>query len=529
MPRTASSTRQALQQASSPPQGRLERFIPAFLIIAIFATYCPLLTSEFSTFDDNQTIVANPWLNPPKWESLEQFWNPRKPVMDIYIPLTYSLWAGVAALSYVPVPDPTTGAYLNPWIFHGANIVVHCIAALLAFAILRRLTKSSWASAAGAALFALHPVQVEPVAWISGMKDVLAGCMGLLAIWQYIAFADSEESQTPSSRRWLSYALAILAFICAMLTKPSAVVVPLLAGAIDVGLLKRSWQQMIISLAPWLALTVPIILEGHFAQPASQLGYITPIHLRPLIALDALGYYLYKLVLPIWHSIVYDRTPQSVLRHGWLYFTWIAPVAVALGAWLYRKRFPALLTGIAIYWLAVLPVLGLVPFDFQDHSTVADHYLYLAMLGPAIIAAFALARARGRAVIGSCIIAIIVMASWSFIQTLPWHDSMSLYRHALAVNPHGWVPRNNLAVLEDNAGHHTLALQLLQQAQQDVPPSVGDRAAQLESLGDVYAHMGQYQQALSEYEQIEAISPGNAVIGRKILAMRARTGAPSRR
>ncbi len=527
MPRIESSTRPAPPQNASPESRGIERFIPVFLIIAIFATYCPLLTSEFTTYDDNQTIVTNPWLNPPRWESLAEFWNPRKPVMDIYIPLTYSVWAGVAALSYVPVSDPTTGAYLNPWIFHGANILVHCIAALLAFAILRRLTKSPWASAAGAALFALHPVQVEPVAWVSGMKDVLAGCLGLLAIWHYIAFVDSAKSQ--SSRRWIHYAIAILAFACAMLAKPSAVVVPLLACAIDIGLLKRPWRQAIISLAAWLGLTVPIILEGHFAQPASQLGYITPIHLRPLIALDALAYYLYKLLLPIWHSIVYDRTPQSVLRHGWLYFTWIAPVAVALCAWLYRKRFPALITGVAIFWLAVLPVLGLVPFDFQDHSTVADHYLYLAMLGPAIIAAFALARASGRAVIGACIIAIIVMASWSFIQTLPWHDSMSLYRHALTVNPHGWVPRNNLAVLEDNAGHHGLALQLLQQAQQDVPPSVGDRAAQFESLGDVYAHMGQYQQALSEYEQIEAISPGNAVIGRKIQAMRARTGASPRR
>jgi len=529
MPRTESSPRSAPPQTSSSKSRGIERFIPAFLIIAIFATYCPLLTSEFTTFDDNQTIFTNPWLNPPKWESIAEFWNPRKPVMDIYIPLTYSVWAGVAALSYVPVPDPTTGAYLNPWIFHGANILLHCIAALLAFAILRRLTKSPWASAAGAALFALHPVQVEPVAWVSGMKDVLAGCMGLLAIWQYIAFVESAKSQSTSSHRWLHYALAILAFTFATLAKPSAVVVPLLAGAIDIGLLKRTWRQVMISLAPWIALTVPIILEGHFAQPASQLGYITPIHLRPLIVLDALAYYLYKLLLPIWHSIVYDRTPQSVLRHGWLYFTWIAPVAVAICAWLYRKRFPALLTGIAIYWLAVLPVLGLVPFDFQDHSTVADHYLYLAMLGPAIIAAFALARANGRAMIGFCIVAIIVMASWSFIQSLPWHDSMSLYRHALTVNPHGWVPRNNLAVLEDNAGHHALALQLLQQAQQDVPPSVGDRAAQFESLGDVYAHMGQYQQALSEYEEIEAISPGNPVIGRKILEMRARIGASSGR
>lgn len=528
MPRNQISPRSVPAQTSSPESRGLKRFIPAFLIIAIFATYCPLLSSEFTTWDDNQTIVTNPWLNPPKWESLAEFWNSRKPVMDIYIPLTYSVWSGVAALSYVPVPDPTTGAYLNPWIFHGANILVHCIAGLLAFAILRRLTKSPWASAAGAALFALHPVQVEPVAWISGMKDVLAGCLGLLAIWQYIAFADATKLTGPS-HRWLHYALAILAFVCAMLAKPSAVIVPLLAGAIDIGLLKRTWRQSIISLVPWIVLTVPIILEGHFAQPASQLGYVTPIHLRPIIALDALGYYLYKLLLPIWHSIVYDRTPQSVLRHGWLYFTWIAPVGVAICGWLYRKRFPALLAGIAIYWIAVLPVLGLVPFDFQDHSTVADHYLYLAMLGPAIIAAFALARIRGRAVIGTCIVAIVVMASWSFIQTLPWHDSMSLYRHALAVNPHGWVTRNNLAVLEDNAGHHSLALQLLQQAQQDVPPSAGDRAAQFESLGDVYAHMGQYQQALSKYEQIEAISRGNPVIGRKILAMRARIGAPSRR
>ena len=234
-------------------------------------------------------------------------------------------------------------------------------------------------------------------------------------------------------------------------------------------------------------------------------------------------------MLPIWLCIVYDHSPRAALRHGWPYFTWIAPLVVALAAWAWRKRFPWLLAAIAIYWLAVLPVLGLAPFDFQRLSTVADHYLYLAMLGPAIAAAFVLTRVKGRWAMAVCLIVLAALATRSFIQTWTWRDSYTLYRHALAVNPHGWTPRESMAILEDSSGHPAEALQLLEQGDpNDVPPAPSDRAAHHETLGDVMVHLHRYRDALREYEAADALVPGNGVIRRKIASLQRVTGPSPR-
>src|SRR5205814_4354239 len=108
--------------------------------------------------------------------------------------------------------------------------------------------------------------------------------------------------------------------------------------------------------------------------------------------------YLYKLVWPLRLGIIYDRTPQKVLSEHWAYYTWIAPAAIAVLLLLLRKRYRWLLAAAGIFCLALLPVLGFVPFDFQETSTVASHYLYLAMLGPALALAIALRRANHRGV-----------------------------------------------------------------------------------------------------------------------------------
>jgi hypothetical protein len=534
------SPRSAADALDLPRPSRAERLISALLVLAVLVTFAPLFTCNFTTWDDNQTVVQNPWLNPPALSHFPEFWNPAPPVyMDIYMPLTYTVWSGVAAMSYVPVADPETGAFLNPWVFHGANVLLHAGSALLAFAILKRLTRHPWAAAAGAALFALHPVQVEPVGWVSGMKDVLAGFLSLLAIWQYVSFAmpaaqtddDSlitspviSASALGSRTRWFHYGAALFAFACAMLAKPSAVVLPLIVGMIDLALLRRSWRawpRVLAALVPWLALAIPIIVEGRLAQPPTPLGYVPPIGLRPLIATDALAYYLYKLALPIWLCIVYDHSPRAALAQGRPYFTWIAPLAVAVAALLWRKRFPWFLAAVGVYWLAVLPVLGLAPFDFQRLSTVADHYLYLAMLGPAMAAAFVVMRTRARPAVVISVVVLAAMAARSLAQTWTWRDSRTLYRHALAVNPHGWTPRESLAILEDGAGHPAEALRLLEQGDAaDVPTAPGDRAAHHETLGDIMVHLHRYRDALREYEAADAIVPGNSVIRRKIATLR---------
>ncbi|HEX5242733.1 MAG TPA: tetratricopeptide repeat protein [Tepidisphaeraceae bacterium] len=459
------------------------------LILLTLVAMCPLLVGEFTTWDDFRAIERNAWLNPPSFAHLAQFWNPAHAFMDIWIPLTYTLWSAVAAVSYIPAADPQTGSHLNSWIFHGANLLVHLASVLVVYAILKRLIASKWAAAAGAALFAVHPVQVEPVGWLAGMKDLLSGCLSLIAIWQYLLYTNAgakgfapravfERASAPSkarigagdppqalddegpiankNARRLHYALATAAFALSMLAKPSGIVTPLIVAAFDWLLLSRPIRRVLLSVLPWLLLTIPIIAIARKVQAPTDLA--VPLLQRPLIAGDALAFYLCKLVWPLHLGIVYDRTPQKVLSEHFTHYTWIAPVAIAVAMLLLRRRLPWLIAAGAVFCAALLPVLGFAPFDFQKFSTVADHYLYLALLGPALAAAIALRNVRHRAVWLAAWMVLLCFCARAFLQTFTWHDSLSLYRNAVAVSPRSCVCYNNLGETYRLAGNMEQAL-----------------------------------------------------------------------
>src|SRR6185503_6497754 len=152
------------------PRNRLALVILIALPLAVFAQ---TWNFEF-VWDDAANIVNNRYLNPPSVANLVQFW--RGPYERLYIPLTYSVWWATTALA--------GGSGSGPSVFHLANGLMHILSTLVVFAVLKILIRQHWAACAGALLFALHPLQVEPVAWITGMKDVLSGFLSLLALWQ---------------------------------------------------------------------------------------------------------------------------------------------------------------------------------------------------------------------------------------------------------------------------------------------------------------------------------------------------------
>ncbi len=176
------------------------------MLLAFF----PVFVADFSNWDDNYNIAENPRLNPPTLQSVGFFW--AHPIFDLYVPMTYSAWAVLAKVSYVAQPD-ADGWHLNPYIFHAANVFVHAASALLVFSILRRLVNKQILPAwIGTMLFAIHPVQVESVAWIAGMKDVLAGMFALAALRLYL-----EDGAIRRQR--ICFSLAILSLLIAMLRK----------------------------------------------------------------------------------------------------------------------------------------------------------------------------------------------------------------------------------------------------------------------------------------------------------------------
>ncbi|MDP9172925.1 MAG: tetratricopeptide repeat protein [Planctomycetota bacterium] len=429
-----------ISQAVPYSPGRL-RFL---LVVLTLIAFSPVLNAGFTNWDDNRTLSQNRRLNPPSVQSVAFFW--RHPYMDLYAPLTYTLWGALAA---------ATGSNpLHPFVFHAANLLLHAASSVVVFEILRRLTHSIPAAGWGAAIFALHPVQVEAVAWASGLKDVLCGLLSFLALWQYILVFDRNDLFPPVNRRRLRYAFATVVFVLAILAKPTAIMLPLIAMAIDLLSLRREPAATVRSLGPWVLLAIPFVISTYIWQPAGS-EFVSPeFYLRTLIVLHALAFYLMKLVVPLGLGVDYGWTPHLALQK-WANIVWIAPAVVATVIWRIRRAVPGVLAGGLVFVAGLLPLLGFVSFDFQKFSTVADHYLYIPMLGTGLIVASLVAqweksskdmhRRADQSVKLLSRIVLLAIAGLTFRQSLYWRDTQTLFSHAVDVNPNSWVAHNQLA------------------------------------------------------------------------------------
>jgi hypothetical protein len=397
----------------------------ALIVIAVWITFGRTIGHEFAGgWDDGPLIVDNPLINPPTGEGLVNIWG--RAHARMYIPVVYTTWW---TLAHARVTDEATrGTTPNPYVFHAANVIVHTLSALIVFAILRLLVRRDWPAAAGALLFALHPLQVEPVAWATGMKDVLSGMLALAAMWQYLEFTTA----TDPPRRRIHYAVAMVAFILALLAKPSTVVVPFMLIVIEWLVLCRPIRRALLATLPWMLIAGGWMVVTANVQPTPEI-FSPPIWQRELIAGNAVGFYLSKLIWPAKLTVDYGARPETFWRSG------LIVVAIAVTAMIALARRRWLTASGLIFVIALLPVLGLKPFVFQWLSTVADRYTYLALVAPAMALAIALADARRPAVtrlgwwaVGA---ALVVLAIRSNLQSAVWADSPTLMRHALAINP----------------------------------------------------------------------------------------------
>jgi hypothetical protein len=426
-----------------------------FITVLVFARLMP---ASFSFWDDQGTIFENPRMNPPTSGTLIYYWTNagEHETMGLYIPVTYTLWSGLARLAHRHSPDPD-GAMLNAAVFHTANVLLHAATTVLVFDLLLILIRCNpsnprmhspiAACAIGALVFAFHPVQVESVGWVSGTKDLLCGFFCISALLMYSRWSESQDS-TLRARKLTSwrYLLATLLFILGMLSKPTAIVTPLMAVVIGVFLLNRPLRQTISSLLPWFLLTIPCVLWTQHAQPPSWVSPL-PQWAKPAVAADAIAFYLFKLVWPMRLGIDYSRNPSSIVASGAIYFTWIAPATLAVWLWWQRRKQRVLVAAAVLFLIPLLPLLGFVPFEFQCLSTTADHYLYLPLFGVGLATAWILQRHHSRIAIGIAITWVVLLAARSIMQESSWRGTRSLLNHALTVNPHSVIAFDGLGFL----------------------------------------------------------------------------------
>ena len=326
--------------------------------------------------------------------------------------------------------------------FHGANVLLHAGAAAVACRLLWRLFRKPWAAAAGAVAFAVHPVQVEAVGWASGTKDVLGG---LLAVSALLAYVGAVDRRRVDRRR---YAVGLMLYGLAMLAKPGTVVVPVMAAAIDGLILGRPWRKVAAAAGPWAALAVPCLIWTAAAQPAGWAEPI-PVVARPVVAADAVAFDVDQVLWPDHLGIDYGRRPAGVVASGVGLLTWVVPAAlVGLAVWAWRRRESDVAAAVALFVVPIGPVSGLVPFEFQQYSTVADHYLYLPMVGVAVAVAWAVGRWQGGQGRWVRVGTAAVLVAWgvrTVVQEGVWRDTVTLATNAVAVNPAGWIGHGLLA------------------------------------------------------------------------------------
>jgi len=451
----------------------------AFVVLAATAVFARTAGHGFLIWDDRELIIGNPVLASPSLGRLATLWT--TPLLDIYVPLTCTLWALVSAVFGVV-----------PRAFHVVNVVLHALNAWAVLALLRELLPAAEPAAvlAGALVFAVHPVQAETVAWASETKDLLSALCALIAMREYLVFRRRGDGRR--------YALASLASVAALLAKPSAVVTPLLVLVLDRWRNRGPWAGTVRALAPWFVATAVFTMLFRRLQPAMQAHYVAPLWVRPLLALDAIGFYASTIVFPVGLIPDYGRTSAALVANGAIAYSGI-PAAVLLAAtWLLRRSAPALALAVALFVGGLLPVLGLVRFDFQYYSNVADHYLYLPMIGPAIGIALAWPRLpRSVRVVGvpAVIVALFVL---SFRQAAYWKSDETLYARTLAVNPASVMAHVNRGELFDERGDLAAAIADYRAALVGDP---GNQAA-LNNIGWALYRHGEYDAAIRHYTEV---------------------------
>jgi tetratricopeptide (TPR) repeat protein len=421
----------------------------AILIVAVLATYGRIVRHDFVTWDDVGHITTNPLLDAVSWQNVGRFW--REPFFAHYVPVSYTFYSAEAWLAQRS-RDATGKAEFDPAVFHGGSLLLHLACVLLTYRLLTMLLGDARPACLGALFFALHPVQVESVAWVSEQRGLLAALFSLLSLISYLRFGAGVTRNNGSAERALAagatgglgyYLAASAAFALAVLAKPSAVSVPLIAASLDWFLLRRSWRTSALLLTPWLAGAAAILLITKHQQPDKLLDFVPPLWARPLIAGDALLFYLGKVVWPAELGILYRRAPEYVMSQWWFYGGWLVPLALAIVV--ARRAGRVGLTVVAWFLAVLLPVLGLTPFAHQLFSTVADRYLYLAMVAPAWGIACWSSTGKAWRRIGLCAL-LLVYGLLSFRQAAHWRTAATLYEQALRVNPFSDAAERNLGI-----------------------------------------------------------------------------------
>jgi tetratricopeptide (TPR) repeat protein len=398
------------------------------------------------------------------------------------------------------IHGPNAGGY------HLTNLILHIISTLLLFWLFQRMTSEIWKSAMVAGLFALHPIHVESVAWIAERKDVLSVFFGILTLCFYVHYTEKRGIKR--------YLLVLLCFVCALMSKPMLVTLPVIMILLDYWPLRRfdlnnnhfiRWQFK--EKTPFFILSIIFSVITFYAQ-FNPYGNHYPPFLRIENAIVSFMVYPLRLLWPYDLTIHYPLLRQIPLWQvsGAFFLIIIISYVVIKSV----KHLPCLLVGWLWYIITVLPVLGIVK-QIGDFAR-ADRFTYLPSIGLTIMLVWGSSSLLSKATIRNKILfpagitILLMMATLSWKQCGYWKNSVVLFNHALSVTKNNSLAHNDLGLalyekgkIEEAIVHYNEALRITPR----YPFAYNNR-------GVAYAKLGQYQKALDDFNRSISLKPDYA-------------------
>lgn len=469
------------------PEKLLSGMVCLLLTAATLAVFWRALGCDFVNYDDPTYVTSNPNL---------QHGLTREGVRWALRTGDGSNWHPLTWISHMA--DVTLYG-MNPQGHHFTSLLLHAANAVLLFLLLLKLTGAMGRSAMVAALFALHPLRVESVAWISERKDVLSTLFWILAVWAYAAYA--------KKRGKLAYALSLLFFILGLMSKPMVVTLPFVLVLLDYWPFRRmakNFGALLLEKIPFFLLAAGSGIVTFVVQQRG--GAVSPMAALPAgerIGNAFISYvrYLGKTFWPVDLSILYPHP-----RHwpGWEVASAIL-FLTAITAWVMQRAARQRYLAVGWFWFLgmLVPVIGLVQVGIQS---MADRYSYLPLVGIFIMVVWGADEALGRTAAGRRLLwaAGALALGICFVltprQTGYWADSETLFKHAVAVTDDNYLAYNNIGFYLSNRGQNAEAMKYYQSSLQI--NSNYDEAHN--NLGFALAGMGNNQEAIAEY--IKALS-----------------------
>lgn len=501
------------------------------MIAAVVWTYLPATGFAFLNWDDHAVIVQNPSLNFPRVAA----WAFTTTYMEHYQPFSWLVWAALKARFG---PDATA--------FHAANVLAHAVCAMLVWAVGRRVfarsaphLPGSWhdrAALAAAVLFGLHPLRVEPVAWVSALPYTLALAFMLASLLAYMASPadrlrpDSALRASSRSRRSASregghhisvrpsapwWGASLVLYAASLGARPVALGFPVVLLVVDATLLKRGPRASVARAWPFAVLAIAAAAVESVARVPGLND--TPWLYRVQAAATAPFVYLWRTIAPVALTPLDALPIEPAANAVVLVAAVLALAVVSIAAWTWRHQWPGVSAAWAAYLALLAPAAGLLPSGLQ---ATADRYTYLPGVVVAMVAAGAGARwaagRQGRArLVTAALLVLAVASSLASRRVLAsWSDSVSLWTRVVSLQPGHDVGLYNLGSALAAEGRNEEAAARYRQVLALRPDHSDARAnldrldaARLEREGNDQASSGNLSAAAARYQQAIALDP----------------------